>query len=543
MLNVIKKKSVLVTFLLVFGIFLIGRVFASAKDAETSGSSSNGSGKIAPPAIRSVAWPAYQGMRTEPIVIVRSTAQVLRFDRAIARTAISNPNICDMTTIGGQDILLNAKEAGLANLIVWDSAGNIASYELESTLDLEKVQEMFQDIDPSADLNIVPFNNTVAVYGTTETSLKKKQIEEAAKAFDKSAVTFTRLKDSKQILLEVRFAEINRKNSKDFKLDVEALGRHFAARSLTGKTGSAAASTSSATNISRFAPAGSPITFQPLNLPSEDHANAFGGYFNDSMLADGFLKWLEEQNVLKIIARPNLVVKDGEEGNFLVGGEFPVPLSTQDRITIEYKEFGTKLKFMPEVLEGSQIKLQVETEVSELDFSNTVSFGGIVVPSIIKRAHKTVAELKDNQSLVIAGLLTQKINKVKRRVPFFSYIPVIGRTLFQSDEFSRTDVELLVVITPHLVKPFDLGEQKVLYDPKNVANAVRAYEPPYPDEQGDAINQMITQNEAFRKFHERVRKYENERTKKVMAPAPPPVLQSEPAVIQQKAPNPQSAQP
>jgi len=402
---------------------------------------------------------------------------------------VSNPKVVDITTIGDSDLLINAKDAGVANLLVWDSKNNVASYDIESTLHLERIHDILHGIDPDASLDVVPFNDTFAVYGTVDTSLQLQRIDDAAKAFDEDAITFTNLKDSKQILLEVRFAEINRKRAKDFKLDTEVISRYFAVRNLTGQTGS-----STVDSDSSFAPKGSPVTYEQIGLPSEQQVNLFGAYVDENTLATNFLQWLESMNILKLIARPNLLAKDGEEAEFVVGGEFPVPIATEDRISIDYKEFGTKLKFTPEVLDDTLIRLAVETEVSELDFSTTVTFGGIVVPSIIKRTHKTISELEDKQSLVIGGLISQKISRVERRVPIFGSIPLVGRA-FRSDALERNDVELVVVITPHLVKPFEMDQPKEFYDPKTVQQATTLYAPFFPDYQGDGVHQMIAQQE------------------------------------------------
>ncbi len=469
-------------------------IFFMAKGARAQGEVNKGPLQ---PYVRTMQWPAFEGAQTTPIVITKSTSQVLRFDRAITRTAISNPAVCDITPIGGQDVLLNSKDAGTANLIVWDNANNIASYSLDSTPNLDKLNSLFLNVDPDAALKVVPFNGTVAVYGTVETSLKLKQIEQAAKAFDKDAISFARLRESKEILLEVRFAEVSRKNNKDFKFDYEALGQKYHILGFNGQTGIQQQTALPAGATTAYTPKGAATVFPILQTPVGSVANLYGSYADGSFLLQNYLKFLEQENILKIIARPNLVAKDGEEAQFLVGGEFPVPIVTNNNINIDYKQFGTKLKFTPDVLDNQVIRLKVETEVSELDFSNTVVLSGITIPSIIKRNHQTIAELQDNQTFVIGGLITQKINRVHNKVPLLGDIPLIGLA-FNGDSYTRTDVELIVVITPHIVKPLNLNETKAFYDPKSVTSAVGAYSAPYADSQGDTIKQMITQDEVLK---------------------------------------------
>ncbi|OIO37890.1 MAG: hypothetical protein AUJ72_03730 [Candidatus Omnitrophica bacterium CG1_02_46_14] len=446
--------------------------------------------------VKSMKWPDYEGAQTSTINILKNTSQVLRFDRPIVRVAVSNMAICDVTMVGEKDILMFAKSAGNANLLVWDANDFISTYYLESTLDINKLHGMLQDIDPNANLKIVPFNDTAAVYGTTETSLKLKQIQEASKAFDKNVISYVRLRESKQVLLEVRFAEVNRKANKDFHLDVQAITRWMAISSFTGQTGASLGGADSFTPLD----GANTYTALPPATGTETIGNVISTYVNKRFRLSEYLKYLEQKNILKLIARPNLVAKDGEEASFVVGGEFPVPTVSTNGVQINYKEFGTKLKFTPEILDGEVIRLKTESEVSELDFSSTVTSGGTTVPSILKRNSQTVSELHDNDSLVIGGLITQKINRVIRKVPLVGDIPVLNM-FFKSNEFSRTDVELLIVITPHIVRPFQTDEKKEFYDPQEVMSATRPFLSTYKDAQGDAINHLMSQQEVYRDFN------------------------------------------
>ena len=266
--------------------------------------------------------------------------------------------------------------------------------------------------------------------------------------------------------------------------------------------------------------------------------NLTGTYISAAAQISYILKWLEQKNVLRFIARPNLVAKDGEEAKFIVGGEFPIPVSTNQSISVNYKEFGTQLKFTPQILDEGNIRLKVMTEVSELDFSSTVSAGGTSVPLITKRQHETIAEMRDNESLVIGGMITQKINKVNKKVPFLGDIPVM-KTLFNSNEFIRTDVELLVVITPHIIKPVNLDEKKVFYDEKSIKEAVKIYAPAYQDIQADTITNMISQTEGAREvsadevisFSKTVaKKMESEKNKGAGIPARPKNYMASPPI-------------
>ena len=167
---------------------------------------------------------------------------------------------------------------------------------------------------------------------------------------------------------------------------------------------------------------------------------------------------LQEEGLLQILAKPTLIAQSGQSASFLAGGEFPYPYSTGfDNISIEWKRFGIGLNFTPTVLGDDTISLVISPEVSDLDFSNTISLGGFGVPSIVTRRMSTVVELKDNQSFAIAGLLKNNVRESVKKFPLLGDIPIIG-ALFRSTRYQKDETELVVIVTPHLVKPIDADE-------------------------------------------------------------------------------------
>lgn len=440
--------------------------------------------------VHAIRWPVDES--TTPVMqIVQDTSQVLIFDRRITRAAISNPEICDLTTLSPNEVLLVSKKIGQANLFVWDATNQIAAFRIQSSLNIDRMNEVLANVDPAAKLKIVPFNDTAAVYGETDTSVKLKQISDAAKAFQDKSVSFVSLRESKQILLEVRFAEVDRKAAKVFKFDVETMYSHHLLSLFPGDTGG---STKKADTPTYFVPTEAVIGPELNAVGNESVADIWYTYFSKSIGIVTYLQWLEQKNVVKTLARPNIVAKDGEEAQFTVGGEFPIPFETRDGISIQYKEYGTQLKFKPEILDKGLIRLKIDTIISELDYTNVVTLGGTTVPSLTKRTHQTVAELKDNQTLLVGGLITQKVDRVNKKTPVLCDLPFVGN-LFKSSDYSRTDVELLMVVTPHIVNPMDLEERKTFYDKNRVREALRVYSPPYKDNQGDATFSLIVQDE------------------------------------------------
>jgi pilus assembly protein CpaC len=173
---------------------------------------------------------------------------------------------------------------------------------------------------------------------------------------------------------------------------------------------------------------------------------------------------LKEQGLVKVLAEPTLIALSGQEAKFLAGGEFPIPVPQgDDTITIDFKEFGVSLKFIPNVLSSEKINMKIAPEVSELDFTNSVNLSGFIVPSITTRRVATNIELADGQSFAIAGLLKENVREIVSKFPVLGDIPVLG-TLFRSSSFQKNETELVVIVTPHLVKPLDMKKQTLPTD-------------------------------------------------------------------------------
>jgi len=164
------------------------------------------------------------------------------------------------------------------------------------------------------------------------------------------------------------------------------------------------------------------------------------------------------------LAEPTLMTLSGQEARFLAGGEFPIPVAQRaDTITIEFKTFGVGLVFTPTVLGEDKISLRVAPEVSELDFSNAVSFAGFRIPALTTRRASTVIELASGQSFAIAGLLQESVREAVSKYPVLGDIPILGN-LFRSSSFQKSETELIIIVTPHLVKPLDLAKQPLPTD-------------------------------------------------------------------------------
>jgi pilus assembly protein CpaC len=256
-----------------------------------------------------------------------------------------------------------------------------------------------------------------------------------------------------QVMLEVRVAEMSRSLGK-------RLGFNFAFTTSGGDFG-----VSTLGGLTTVVPTDeASVGAGPLGLLVSPAVNALFRFVDGNKTWTGFVDALKEDGLVKILAEPTLIALSGQTASFLAGGEFPVPVPQDaDVVTIEYKRFGAELFFTPTVLSENKISINVAPSVSELDFSTAVQFGGFVVPGLRKRAASTVVELSDGQSLAIAGLLSETIRDNVQKFPILGDIPILG-ALFRSRQFQKNETELIIIVTPHLVKPLDLAKQSVPTD-------------------------------------------------------------------------------
>jgi pilus assembly protein CpaC len=208
------------------------------------------------------------------------------------------------------------------------------------------------------------------------------------------------------------------------------------------------------------------------------------GFDTGSLSWTGFIDALKEQNLVKILAKPTLVALNGQEAAFLAGGEFPIPVPQAfGLVTIQFKKFGVGLVFTPNIINSKHISLNVAPEVSELDFSNAVRTQGFTVPAITTRRATTTIELADGQSFAIGGLMRDNVRESVKKVPFLGEIPILG-ALFRSSSFQKNESELLIIVTPHLVKPLDMTAQTLPTDYYVEPNDFEFYFMGFPEKSG-----------------------------------------------------------
>jgi pilus assembly protein CpaC len=361
-------------------------------------------------------------------------SQTLRVPRPFARIAIGNPKIADVSPVTNMVAYLLGKEIGTTNLTLYDKAGGvIAVVDVTVTPDAMGLKQKLAELMPTENMGVQVANDRLILSGTATSAAAVQRAVTIAGAYapDK-VINMTGVNTSQQILLEVRFAEMQRGTVKI--LGLESL-----------EFGTQSDGTLARTNAAVAVPETGIIS--PV----------FRGAFN----FPGFsmrLQAMEREGLIHTLAQPNIIALSGETANFLAGGEFPVPtgVAVNGQIAIEFKQFGVGLSFTPTLLEDGMINLLVAPEVSSLDPTAGIQLNGIRIPGLKVRRARTTLELRDGQTFALAGLIQNDFRDTVQRVPLLGRIPIIG-ALFRSTGFEKQETELVILVTPRIVRPVPAG--------------------------------------------------------------------------------------
>jgi pilus assembly protein CpaC len=380
---------------------------------------------------------------------------VLRSDVPVKRISIANPEIADFNLLSPTEIYLTGKAAGSTNLTLWQDNRITAVYDLIVSYDLTKMKEQMQEMMAGEkDLRIVTANDSITLAGKVSSAAKLSQALALAKAFapEGKINNLVEVGGVHQVMLEVRVAEMSKSLTRRLGINFAGTDGDTFGVSMLGGLSRVVKGTDAV------------ISSAPLGFAYSSSVNALFRFDALGATWTGFVDALKEDGLIKVLAEPTLVTLSGQPANFLAGGEFPVPVPQGlGTAAIEYKPFGVALSFTPVVLSADKINIKVSPEVSELDFSTALQFEGFVVPGIRTRRASTVVELGDGQSFAIAGLLRDNVRSISSKFPILGELPIIG-ALFQSKSFQREETELIIIVTPRLVKPLNMAKQTLPTD-------------------------------------------------------------------------------
>jgi len=377
------------------------------------------------------------------LLVGRST--LLEVGAPIARVSLTSPEVADALVTTPSQLLINGKMPGTISMFVWDRGGSIRRFEIIVQRDLARLSEQLRQLFPGEQIDVQSNGKDIVLSGlVSNKDVGEKAVNVAAGYVDKKeeVISLVRVQEgpvSNQVLLRVRFAEVNRNA-------LTEIGTSF----FTGPNGYK-------NYIGRVTteqyPAPTFDNSDPTNpkLVFSDFLNFF--LFDTKNQLGAVLKALQTKGMLQSLAEPNLVAESGKEASFLAGGEVPIPVAQGSGnslvVTIQYKEYGIRLNFLP-VVNGNRVHLKVRPEVSALDYSNAVLLNGFRIPALTTRRTETELELQDNQTFAISGLLNASVTQTMQKIPGIGDIPILGE-LFKSRQNQKDRTELVVMITPQIL--------------------------------------------------------------------------------------------
>lgn len=378
----------------------------------------------------------------------------------IARASLANPAVADVVVLSPRQVYVTGTGVGATNLTLWKTDTEVYRiFDISVAPDLVDLKEQLHQLFPEeTGVRVSSSRDHLTLSGTVSSSTRLSHVISVAEAYaPEKVVNLLQVGGVQQVMLEVRVAEMNRELVRRLGVNmgfIDSAGNNWGVTTLNDL--SAVVSVRDATfSPSSFATAATPWGYVPVL------ANAILRFSKNGNSWTGFIDALQANGLVKILAEPTLVALSGQEANFLAGGEFPVPVpQTLGTTTIQFKKFGVGLNFTPTVLGDKLISMRVSPEVSELDFTNAIVIQGFLIPAISTRRASTVVELRDGQSFAIAGLMRSTVREKLSKYPVLGEIPILG-SLFRSSSYQKNESELIIIVTPRLVRPLD-GSKAVL---------------------------------------------------------------------------------
>src|SRR5215212_5625511 len=394
-----------------------------------------------------------------PVNVLVGQSKLITFNQPIERFSVSNPEIAEAVLVTGNQVVVNGKAFGQINFIAWEKGTQrFLVFDVYVRTNLSLIDSQIHALFPKDDIRLSQANGSVVLSGFVSDPRIAASADAVVQAAGFKTVNLLEspVKDSTQVQLMVRVAEVNRNRMRE-------LGASYGYQSSPGSGGYV--------NSGKGPSTLGDVTNGILRGTISSGLNLFlmGGN------TISMIRALQQQGALRALAEPNLIAMNGQEASFLAGGEYPVPVvqggggGTGPTVSIIFKEYGVRLNFKPTIIDEDHIRLELEPEVSTLDFANGVQFEGFRIPALKTRRAKTGIELRDGQSFALAGLLDNNETSSMSKVPGLGDIPILGN-LFRSKQFQRNESELMFIVTAQTVKPVNRDDLPRIPAVENLKN-------------------------------------------------------------------------
>lgn len=405
------------------------------------------------PAQTSTAAPEIPG--AAPLRVMVGKSLLINTTERLKRVSVTDPTVADALVVTPTQVLVNGLAPGEISLLIWDELERSRSFDLRVDVDITAASEEIHKLFPNEKIEVTPSRSAIVLSGHVTTEDVAKHAGALAAAYSRNVVnvlTFGPI-GADEVLLEVKFAEVDRTALTQLGINLFSTGAANTIGTVT--TGQFGAMTTSPISGTIGGPSPTSVTGTSTTTTVSNLLNLF--FFNPQVHLGAVIEALQQKSLLQILAEPNLVAVNGKEASFLAGGEFPFPVVQPNAtglstVTIQFREFGVRLKFTPVIQPNGNIHLHVVPEVSTLDYSNAVTVSGTTIPALSTRKADTEFELQDGQSFVIAGLMDNRVTDIVNKVPGLGDIPILGN-FFKSKSAQKSNSELMVLCTVRRVSP------------------------------------------------------------------------------------------
>ena len=399
---------------------------------------------------------AAQSMNVVDLTMTIGKSLVIDYPVEIGRISTSSPEVVDAVPATSKEFLLHGKGHGAATVVVWAKSGARTMYNVTVEHNVDPIRKLMSETFPNEDIRVQSGRDSITLVGRVSSKEVADRAVAIATPLARTVVTNLQLAPApveQQIMLHVKFAELNRSAGMQFGVNLLSTGA-------TGTIGSTSTNQFSSSNTSTIRSTGSNGVVQPTTFNLTDALNIFA--FRPDLNLGAVIRALQSQDVLQILAEPNLTTLNGKEASFLAGGEFPVPIlqggGNAGAVTVQFREYGIRLNFIPQITASGTIRMYVKPEVSTIDLSNAVSLSGFTIPALATRRIETNVELKEGQSFMIAGLIDDRVTEQMSKIPGLANIPILGN-LFKSRLERKSKTELIIIVTPEIVKPYNADDK------------------------------------------------------------------------------------
>jgi pilus assembly protein CpaC len=392
-----------------------------------------------------------------PLRVMVGKSLLINTSERLKRVSVTDPAVADIDVVTPTQVLVHGRSAGEVSLLIWDELERSRSFDLRVDVDVTAAAEEEKSVFPDEQITVTPSRSAIVLSGHVSDETVATRAGKIAEAYSKNVVNVLTFgpKGAQEVLLEVKFAEVDRTAITQLGVNFFMPGQgNTIALSQTGQFGSVSIRNTGTTTTTNGSTSTTTTTSTPPTVNISDFLNLFVARTDINVGA--VIKALQAKNLLQILAEPNLIAVNGKEASFLAGGEFPFPIVQPGQgftaVTIQFKEFGVKLRFTPVIMPSGTIHLKVVPEVSTLDFANALQISGFLIPALSTRRADTEFELQDGQSFVIAGLMDNRVTNIANKIPGLGDIPILGN-FFKSKSAQKSNAELMVLCTVRKVSP------------------------------------------------------------------------------------------